>query len=536
MATVWYYRIAGTEYGPISTPELLELAKQGKLRPDDEVKKNRHDWRPASKVQGLFSAEQADSTVGPMSTKSATEVMANGPSGHPTDDAATVSESLPETGAEPSDNAAVLAAGASNPPTSASTTVAPARGRGAAQKAGSSAADDLVQLNAGKVLGNYQILTLLGRGGMGVVLKARHIRMERTVALKVLRSQAISSPHSVKRFQQEVRAAAKLSHPNIVTAYDADEVDQIHFLVMEYVDGRSLSDILAEKGPLSLKEALDYVLQTAIGLEYAHAEGVIHRDIKPGNLLLDKRGVVKILDMGLASMQDSNSDQAAGHEFVTQEHQLLGTFDYMPPEQAEDARSVDARADIYALGCTLFRLLTGRTPYKGETPIKKIIAHRTHPIPSLRDLRSDVPTDLERVFQKMLAKSPDDRFRNMREVIQALEPILAGRTRPITGDEFFPQSSASVDDGSSIGSSSHSKLRPQEHSVYVPAPRDSDEGFTLMASTADERYYWQVMGQTAGPFTLLQLRKKKLSPDDLVRPESSTQWCRASEIRGLFLS
>ena len=213
------------------------------------------------------------------------------------------------------------------------------------------------RLSAGSVLGNYEILETLGEGGMGTVLKARHTRMDRLVALKILRTQSTKPTGAIKRFHQEVRAASRLTHPNIVTAHDADEVQGIHFLVMEYVEGSDLDEVLAERKRLPHEEAVGYIRQVAIGLAYAHSEGVIHRDIKPGNLILDKRKIVKILDMGLASVKETTTDQARQQEseHVTQADQILGTFDYMPPEQAVDARSADHCADIYALGCTLFK-------------------------------------------------------------------------------------------------------------------------------------------------------------------------------------
>jgi len=502
MAARWFYRISGEEHGPISTPELVELARSGKLLPSDKVKKNESKWVSASKVRGLFPEESSGSTGGSGVDSDVTEGWEH---------------TTPQTERPPPSPAdsGVLSAEAESK----------SSGEGSASKV-------IREIRPGTTIGNYRILETLGQGGMGVVLKAQHMRMDRLVALKVLRSQAVSSPIAVRRFQQEVRAAARLSHPNIVTAFDADEVDGVHFLVMEYVNGKSLAELLSQRGKLDVKDALDYVLQTARGLEYAHSEGVIHRDIKPGNLLLDKRGVVKILDMGLASMQETHSEESPqrGNEFVTQENQLLGTFDYMPPEQAEDARSVDSRADIYALGCTMYRLLTGRPPYRGDTSIKKIIAHRDHPIPAIREVRPDVPMDLDRVFQKMVAKRANDRYASMHEVITSLEAAIAGRSRPSAGDsEYFPSSGTAEKE--SRGSSS---LRIQEESVYVPVPSDNDDEFALAAPSEDERYYWKVMGQITGPFTLMQLRKKKVEPDDLIRGETSPDWCRASEIRGLF--
>jgi len=262
----------------------------------------------------------------------------------------------------------------------------------------------------GLVLGDYVVLDEIGAGGMGQVFKAWRREMERTVALKVLSAKRIESRESVERFHREVKAAAKLEHPNIVTAYDAGEAEGVHFLVMQYVEGKDLACVLAERGPLPVAEAVDYVVQAARGLEYAHQQGVVHRDIKPGNLLLDTRGTVKVLDMGLARIDQPVDPYAAtAPEALTESDQVMGTYDYMAPEQAQDTHHADHRADIYSLGCTLYRLLTGQRPYHGDTPVQVLFGHAQAPIPSLREVREDVPPQLDAAFQKMLAKDPAGR-------------------------------------------------------------------------------------------------------------------------------
>ena len=285
----------------------------------------------------------------------------------------------------------------------------------------------------GLVFGQYVVLDKLGEGGMGVVFRARHRKMDRLVAVKVLAPAAVESPEAVQRFYREVKAAAKLSHPNIVTAHDADEHQGMHYLVIEYVEGMDLAAIVKDRGPMSVPMAVGCILQAARGLQYAHEQGVVHRDIKPANLLMDKKGTVKILDMGLALIAGAES-ALGGPDRLTTSGQVMGTCDYMAPEQAMDTRAADQRADIYSLGCTLYRLLTGERPFKGETLVQILMAHQQAPIPSLRAARPDVPADLDVVFQKMLAKEPQNRYPSMAQVIAGLEAVTGGKVKA-TGEE-----------------------------------------------------------------------------------------------------
>jgi molecular chaperone DnaK len=275
------------------------------------------------------------------------------------------------------------------------------------------------------VLGKYVIQDKIGEGGMGEVYAAEHRRMKRPVVVKILPEAATQSEYSLKRFQREVEAAAQLSHPNIVTAFDADEAQGIHFLVMEYIEGVPLGEWVSRMGPLPVAKAVNCILQAAQGLAYAHSKGIIHRDIKPNNLLLDVNGVVKILDMGLARFDDGRSTVSCyDGNGLTSHNQILGTVEYMPPEQVDNSSNADRRSDIYSLGCTLYRLLTDRSPYPGETVVKILLAHRLEPIPSLREDRPDVPERLAAVFQMMMAKSPENRYQTMDEVIADLQLCL----------------------------------------------------------------------------------------------------------------
>jgi eukaryotic-like serine/threonine-protein kinase len=273
------------------------------------------------------------------------------------------------------------------------------------------------------VLGNYILLDKLGQGGMGMVLKAEHRRMKRVVALKVLSPAITKTPAILKRFQREVEAAARLEHVNIVRAYDADEHRGVHFLVMEYVEGQDLATLVSENGPLAARDAVDQVVQAAWGLAYAHEQGIVHRDIKPSNLLLDKNGTIKILDMGLARINAATAEHVSE---LTGAGAVMGTIDYMAPEQALNTKLADGRADQYSLGCTLFFLLTGRRMYAGESAIQTVLAHREAPIPSLSEFRPDLPPELDAIFRRMVAKKPEDRYPSLAQLIEELTALSEG--------------------------------------------------------------------------------------------------------------
>jgi serine/threonine protein kinase len=285
----------------------------------------------------------------------------------------------------------------------------------------------------GLLIGDYIVLTKIGSGGMGLVLKARHRQRDLVVALKLLPPSFSRDRAAVIRFRREATAIAKFRHPNLVSAIDSGETHGLLFMVMEFVDGRDFSRIVKEKGPLPVTQTIDCIIQAARGLQEAHDHGIIHRDIKPANLLLDSSGTVKVLDLGLARMNQLDDFVAASHSGsdLTVSGAIMGTVDYMSPEQAYDARTADGRSDIYSLGCTLHFLLTGRAPFGGETFMERLLGHRERPIPSLRKSRRDVSPVLDATFHRLMAKSPQDRPQTMAAVIDELHACrISATTEP----------------------------------------------------------------------------------------------------------
>jgi serine/threonine-protein kinase len=299
------------------------------------------------------------------------------------------------------------------------------------------------------VLGSYQILQRLGEGGMGRVFKASHRKLNRVVALKVLHKEYVDRPDAVHRFYQEIQASAQLSHPNLVFAFDADHVGEQHFLAMEYVDGVGLARLVDQAGPLMLEQACDYMRQAARGLQHAHMRGLVHRDIKPSNLLISKPrvkrrpgvrgreevsdpaprfGLLKVIDFGLARLRPRD-DGLLPSRRLTRLGTVMGTPDFIAPEQAVDTATADIRSDLYSLGCTFYYLLTGRTPFTGGTLLEKLKQHESKEPPVIEKVSPAIPTELGDVVRKLMAKKPDQRYQTPIELATALDEFLRPGSR-----------------------------------------------------------------------------------------------------------
>jgi WD40 repeat protein/tRNA A-37 threonylcarbamoyl transferase component Bud32 len=287
-------------------------------------------------------------------------------------------------------------------------------------------------------LPDYEILEEIGRGGMGIVYRTRQVSRDRIVALKVIRKERLSHPEVVRRFRREVQAAARLSHPNVVLVYDADQEGDTHFLAMEYVPGITLQRLVEEHGALPVPQACDYVRQVALGLQHAHEQALVHRDIKPANLMVTATAparpgalayggaLVKVLDMGVARLYALSGNQEELLSTLTQDGAMLGTPDYIAPEQLENAHEADIRADLYSLGCTFHFLLTGQVPFPGGTLIQKLDKQRWAVPPPVDQVRPEVPAGVAAVVRKLMAKKPAERYQTPAELVAALEQLARG--------------------------------------------------------------------------------------------------------------
>lgn len=347
----------------------------------------------------------------------------------------------------------------------------------------------LVGRSGGFFLGQYRVLDLIGRGGMGKVYKAEHMTMGRVVALKVLNSEVTRSDRALQLFRREVRAAARLVHPNIATAFDANELNGRAFLVLEYISGPSLSQLVREKGPLPVGVACEFVRQAACGLQHAYELGMVHRDVKPSNLILQppvgrsdaEAGTVKIVDFGLALLPTADESDIKDDE----RHIVMGTPDYLSPEQARDIRSVDSRSDLYSLGCTFFYLLTGQVPFPGGTAAEKLARHANDVPEAVEGIRPVIPVGVGEIVRRLLAKQPADRFQTPRELADALAAYADARpnswaVRRVTSEQLSDDATDPPTDGSGAGSSSGSvsladfasTISGAQHpTIAAPAPR-----------------------------------------------------------------
>jgi formylglycine-generating enzyme required for sulfatase activity/tRNA A-37 threonylcarbamoyl transferase component Bud32 len=274
---------------------------------------------------------------------------------------------------------------------------------------------------AGLILGNFIIQDLLGEGGMGRVFKAHNTRLGRDEALKVIRADKLKSESAQSRFTLEMQALGKVKHPNVVTAFDAGPMADLHFVSMEFIDGFDLTRMVRDRGPMPFPLACEYIRQAALGLQHASELGMVHRDIKPSNILVSRDGKqVKLVDLGLARL---NEPVQQGANRVTQEGFVIGTPDFLAPEQARNPGGVDIRADIYALGSTLFFCLTGRVPYDGAGATEKLLKHCTEPPPNLIPHRPDCPPQLEQLIHWCMAKAPEHRPQTPLQLALALQPF-----------------------------------------------------------------------------------------------------------------
>jgi serine/threonine protein kinase len=315
-------------------------------------------------------------------------------------------------------------------------------------------------------IGAYRVLDRLGQGGLSRVFKAQHVDNDLVVALKVIRPEVLSNPEGRQQFLQEIEAMARLEHPNIVQFCDADQHEDTCYFAMEYVDGIDLGKHVRLSGPSSVREACDFIRQAALGLQHAHERNLVHRDIKPVNLFLMQapvgqaramaahpghaperkrtRALIKILDWGLAGLR---SPRCIGPQLLVESLSkgLVGTADYLSPEQARNAGTVDIRGDIYSLGCTFYYLLTGQPPFPDGTLMQKILKHQQAAPPAIEAFRDDVPPAVSALLQRMLAKWPEERFQTPAALAMALMPFLRATSQPQAGGLLQNPKEASSD-------------------------------------------------------------------------------------------
>lgn len=345
-------------------------------------------------------------------------------------------------------------------------------------------------VTTGFFMGPYRILELLGKGGMGRVYKAEHRSMKRIVALKVLSSNTLKTERAVQLFLHEIRAVGVLQHPNIVSAYDANEVQGKYYLVLEYVDGPNLDQLVRQQGPLPVGLACDYVRQAANGLQFAHELGMVHRDVKPANILVQRQtadgdpGLVKLGDFGLARLATPTAAHAGTDgspaTIFTRDNTVMGTPDYLSPEQSRDLHQTDIRSDLYSLGCSFYFLLTGEPPYAGGSALEKIIRHATEVPRPLTSHRADLPAEVVAVVTRLMAKQPDDRFRVPAELARALAPFAVTAPTP-----WLPPRSA-AECFLDIQATPHEEAVPDLGHDLATQPAEDADLATLASGEVDE--------------------------------------------------
>jgi serine/threonine-protein kinase len=275
------------------------------------------------------------------------------------------------------------------------------------------------------VVARYVIMDRIGSGSMGRVYKAHHQLMGRVVAIKIIAPEIVSNARVVARFQREMKMVGRLDHPNVVRAFDADQIGPTLYIVMEYVAGKSLAQRVRTEGPQPPLAVLDWAAQASRGLAHAHGQAIVHRDVKPSNMLLSETGQVKVLDLGLGILQEADENS----NFATADGIAVGTIDYMSPEQA-CGKEVDGRSDLYSLGCTMYHLISGKLPFPGDSPVERLGKRLSgSPVP-IRDVRPDVPGAVVGVLERMMAARPDDRFQTAEEAAEALQAAARPRAAP----------------------------------------------------------------------------------------------------------
>ena len=343
----------------------------------------------------------------------------------------------------------------------------------------------------GFTIGNYRVLERIARGGMGTVYLAEHVSMPRRVAIKVLPAELAKSPMVVERFYREARAAAALEHPNLVRTTDVACEEGTHYLVMDFVDGVNLQELVDHKGPLSVERAANYIGQAACGLHHAHAvAGMVHRDVKPANLMLDRSGAVKLLDMGWRMHQtgffNAQSDNITRHY---NDQNILGTADYIAPEQALNSQAADTRADLYSLGGTFYFLLTGAPPFACGSLTQKLMWHQIKPPTPIRSLRPEVPEAVEVLLLRLLAKEPADRPQTPREVAEALAPWL--RTTLPPADDEIPSLCTAAQGPLTGGSSTSLPATGSSGAVARPAAAADTSASGRSRGDTEQSLPWQ---------------------------------------------